>query len=222
MNKINNILKHPIFNLVSFCLLLVVLFLLLAGFTNFNFKIGDFNFAAGKGDNTNLIRSVTEVVMIQTSIRPSEQISYMKDKVNQMIDLILQCHIKLLQKHGVIDYFTNPQYIAYKTLVENALNQMKDNSTNRFLYMATHFNESNIKDFKEYAKNTATEFITSVATIIQDRWVQIIITKEENFEWTRQLVPSITSMIIDIFDNAFEIQMKYQNRIKEIEKTYRD
>ncbi len=222
--KFIDILKHPMFNLVTFSMILLVLFLLLAGFTNFNFKVGNVTIIAGKRDNTNIIKAVTEAVMIQMSMgmRLTEQVAYMNDKVDLMITEILHHHIQLLKEHGIKDnYFSHPQYRAYKNLVENALDKMEENSINRFTYMATHFSENNMKEFKEYAKNTATEYINSVGGIIQDGWVDIIVTKEENFEWTRQLVPRIVELIIDIYDTAFEIQIKYQKRIVELENSYK-
>lgn len=224
--KMLDILQHPMFNLVTFSMVLLVLFLLFAGFTNFNFKIGDFNIIAGKRDNSGLIKAVTEAVMIQMSMgtRLSEQVAYMNDKVNSMVTEILQHHILLLKQHGVRDnYFTHPEYKAYRILVENALNMMKDNSINRFTYMASYFNQDNMKDFKEYAKNTANEFINAVGKMVQDGWVENnIITKEENFEWTRQIVPRISELIMDIYDTAFEIQLKYEKRIIELENSYKD
>lgn len=206
--------------IIAIIISLFTLVLVFAGFTNFNFKIGDFEFGAGKKNNIEFIKAVSTAALLPT-ICEKEQIATMEDKVNQMIHVIMEHHAKLLKQNGVTEnYFSHPQYLAYGYLVEHALNLMKKNSETRFIYMYEHFNEGNIKEFKEYAKNTTIEFINAVAEIIQKGWVQIIITKEQNYEWTRQLVPKISEMIFDVFECAYETQIKYQHKIKELENTY--
>lgn len=191
---------------------IVSILLIIAEFTDFNFKIGNFEFSAGKSD-----RQMFEAVLVRYKTIPDEQRSYLNDKVNQMVTLIMDHHVKLLSRHGVTsNYLSCDQYRHYATIVENALTKMKIDSLSRFDFMieGLRFNSKNKPEFVEYAKNTAMEYITAVGNIIQEKWIDLGVSKEENFEWTRSLIPQINSMIIDVYDHAYNIQIKYEAKLK--------
>ncbi len=197
---------------IAIVISLFTLVLVFAGFTNFNFKIGDFQVIAGKSD-----REMFEAVIVRYVIVPDEQRTYLDDKVNQMINIIMNHHVKLLEKHGIKDnYLSCDQYIYYLAIVENALTKMKLDSLERFGFMIKNlrFNSKNKSEFEAFAKNTAVEYINKVSNIISDKWINLGITNEENFEWTRQLIPEIIGMIIDVYNHAFSVQLKYEEQIK--------
>lgn len=203
----------------------VIAVLLVSGFKRITLPFGKGNIVVDRTtayEKSKIIDYVKETCSIEMYRRPTEQKMYMNDKVNQMIRIILFNHVKLLEKKGIVEnYFSHPQYIVFSHIVEIALRQMKDNSEIRFNYMNEHFNKTQQSEFNKFASDTAAEFIGQVSTIISDEWIDLGISKEENFEWTRQLIPEISKMIIDIYENAFNIQIKYSQLICELkEKIY--
>lgn len=197
----------------------IIIVILFNGAKRIILKFGQNKLTIDSATNTKskIIDYVKETCSIEMYRRPTEQKMYMDDNVNKMIRIILAHHVKLLEKHGITqDYFSHPQYKAYSHIVEIALTEMKNNSERRFNYMNEHFSENRREEFNQFTANTAMEFIGAVGEIVQEGWINLGITKEENFEWTRQLVPQISEMIVDIYNYAFSIQIKYAKKIEEL------
>lgn len=223
MKNISDLLKHPLFTLGLFILILILGVLVFSARAyDMTLKIGDKELSITKPNLEIAFRSMAintrEICIIEMYKRPTEQELYMTDIVNQMHRIIMSHHVKLLAKHGITEnFFSHPQYKAYMHIISNALAEMKDRSKKRFTAMYELFDSEKKAEFENFARNTTAEFIGAVGVIVQDEWINLGITKEQNYEWTRQLVPELSSMILDVFKHAFEVQLKYSDLIKKID-----
>ena len=78
------------------------------------------------------------------------------------------------------------------------------------------FTEKNINEFETFSKNCVVKYISEYGDMVKREWIDLGISSEENYEWTRAIVPEIASKIMEIMKLAFDVQLKYMKKFQEL------
>jgi len=220
--KLENFLRNP---LVTLGLITVVIFLLClmifgAQASTLNIEIGDKKISVSK---PNLIMSykefgeaVREIALIP-DYREEEQETHLDNIAESINRIILDHHVKLLEIKGMgKDCYANKEYKSYAHTTAICLGNMKLKAISDFKKMNFMFTEKNINEFEVFAKTCVVKYISEYGDMVKREWVDLGISSDENYEWTRTIVPEIAAKITEIMKLAFSVQIKYMQKFQEL------
>lgn len=223
--KLNEILieKRPILIGALMIVIFILSFLLISGKPyDINVKVGDKQITVAHKDLgiafSEFGKTTREIVLIESSIRIEEQKTCLDDIAVSIMRENIDRHVELLKTKGIIkDVYSNNQYKNYVHITKICLEALKVMAINDFKKMNIMFTQKSEKEFKEFAKNCIVKYISEYGDMVKREWIDLgIVSSDENYEWTRQIVPSIAAKIMQIMDKAFDVQVKYENRIAEL------
>lgn len=223
--KLNEMLskKGPFLISIMVLVIFFLLFLLLSSKPyDVNVKIGDKQLTVAYRDIgiafSEFGKTIREIVLIESSIRIEEQKTSLEDIAVSILRELLDHHVELLKSKGITkNIYANNQYKNYVHTTIICLNALKANAINDFKKMNIMFTKKNLSEFKEFAKNCIVKYISEYGDMVKREWIDLgIVSSDENYEWTRSIVPSVSAKIMQIMTTAFDVQVKYENRITEL------
>lgn len=140
-------------------------------------------------------------------------------------------HRDLLISKGILNPFEHNQYKAYCHIVEIGINEMRYIAKQDFKNMETLFtNPENTEfkfaviadEFEEYIGTHPPDELTGIkekliyqfGVIVRREWIDLGVSADENFNWTRKIVADTCLLIEEAYKSAVYIQLNYQRRIK--------
>lgn len=222
----------------SICLLLVVL----GGFVLFFKKrlfIKTKNIKIGNGNSENIylvinksIRINDEICEIKYRKRLDEQMSFCEDLIEAIRRILLQNFMKMLERKNVINIMSCQEYKSYEKITYVLLDNMKSICRKRFKEMSDVFNKvENIHntyefikpEFEEYKSRTVKFILQRATEIITQEWIDNnIISREENYEQCQPILENIAKNVSDVFQNAIEVQLKFNQKIKDLDSEMKE
>lgn len=222
--KINDMWKT---NQSWIMLILFIAVIVLAGFVitaksyDMTLKVGDKELSITKPNLeiafSEFGKNISEIVLIESSKRLEEQITYLDDITVSITRLLLDHHVKLLAKHGIVDNcYSNAEYKSYAHITKICLDSMKSVAIQDFKKMNLMFTKDTPDKFRDFVNNCITKYISEYGEVVKREWIDLGISKEENYEWTRSIVPGVAEKIAQIMNTAFDIQIKYAKQIEDL------
>jgi hypothetical protein len=161
--------------------------------------------------------SMVKLYSIENEIIPNEQADHLNDIADLIKRDIIDHHILLLNKKGIgKEYYNTEGYKGYINITDVCLAALKVSAKTDFKRLSTINKTNEAEELNIFIKNCIAKYISEYGELVKSRWSLTNITADENYQWTRAIVPAIAEKIDNIFRQAYKIKIKYDIEAEEL------
>jgi hypothetical protein len=146
-----------------------------------------------------------------------EQMKYAEQKIDYIRSILQKQFLQILQKKDSKDLTSNISFLNYKNVLRSAQMEILDQV--RHIMRENHLSDISEETFQLYCEGKFDFLSNEMTDLLNSLYVfQEEVTREELYDWNKQLFPDLRIIVYDIFQTARRISVEHKVKVMEIDE----